>query len=924
MARLKKPRLIVYQILLYILKMAELRASGLNLIREYIPDSPEYNPEDEADQYNKPYAPQIQPSDVPDYQPSAIINVPELEEEEVHVKFADPPASPPPTGDVLMETTPGTPSLPGQLHASVHPTSDAKIILHSENSGPPKGRPLQVISRGIPPEERSDTDLDEELQHPKHPIPSQDKEEGEWTDEDDIPPLIDISDDESKGKELPPDPWNDTAFDLQEKLTRWDLMEPEPDYEEYGLTSENLQIHNLQHQIQRMHRCVDEMKIKLKTISTSQEDMKKMMTQRDEVLLKITQTNRMVTDVSHSIETVSESQDSIKNILKDLYDIINYMNKYDKSDSQDFVKKMDKISRRMTQINLGQERVKEAMTDLKTSLTSPRSQKRGYYQTVECNDPHYENKVKHQKLSSNLNFAYFDKQYGEVLEVGKSREVRRGLKERFLELHEKAQKWELLAYHLKVICAENPGVEPLPYLGNDAYQQREEAYLTVATVRKLFKHLEFVTQHHLDYNSFQDLITIMFQGLVERKITPAMVYHWLTHQIFWSLCEYEENTVFDVLTDVILLYREFSSAAKAPHESDPGLYHHMPELYGEDHLFLNKLEMKCSDIMTRYCFCNFHADYPMKFGDAHKYLTFRRYKFLHEENLPVGETVTQMKLHEGYINTNLMRILHEVHGLVTPYSPQIILQEERMANLYPSFSPQEYDCLKGALGLVTVNRTLDLEKAMKILQWFKQSTCPCTQHAVRRGGQIWQLRPSTAVPTDVVLQLPALSTSQLLQRRKAVQEAKYSSLDDASSISSSETLFQDNPDDPKNVLPDLKDVYDKFNQKMKKVFQNPTIQEMFPYDGLLNELCSILSKEVKQANSLKWVNHATSASNEVNELIYWKGQMKQDIDSIMSQIKTKLYTGLGEMCGEMQNLFQEEEDEATQAAQDAIRMEEVD
>ena len=64
MARLKKPRLIVYQILLYILKMAELRASGLDLIREYIPDSPEYNPEDEADQYNKPYVPQIQPSDV--------------------------------------------------------------------------------------------------------------------------------------------------------------------------------------------------------------------------------------------------------------------------------------------------------------------------------------------------------------------------------------------------------------------------------------------------------------------------------------------------------------------------------------------------------------------------------------------------------------------------------------------------------------------------------------------------------------------------------------------------------------------------------------------------------------------------------------------------------------------------------------------
>ena len=86
---------------------------------------------------------------------------------------------------------------------------------------------------------------------------------------------------------------------------------------------------------------------------------------------------------------------------------------------------------------------------------------------------------------------------------------------------------------------------------------------------------------------------------------------------------------------------------------------------------------------------------------------------------------------------------------------------------------------------------------------------------------------------------------------------------------------------------------------------------------------------MKQANSLKWVNHTTSASNEVNELMYWKDQMKQDIDSIMFQIKTKLYTGLDEMFGEMQNLFQDEEDEVAQAAQDVTthdvtRMEEVD
>ena len=200
---------------------------------------------------------------------------------------------------------------------------------------------------------------------------------------------------------------------------------------------------------------------------------------------------------------------------------------------------------------------------------------------------------------------------------------------------------------------------------------------------------------------------------------------------------------------------------------------------------------------------------------------------------------------------------------------------------------------------------------------------------MRRGGKVWQLRPFNAVPTDVVLQLPATGNSKILQRRKAVQEAKYSLLDDTSSISSGETLFQDEPGEPKDLHPNSKDVYDEYNQKMKKLFPNPTIQQLFSSDGLLTELCTIFLKEVKQANPLKWVNHATSASNEVNELMYWKDQMKQDIDSMMSQIKTKLYTGLDEMFGEMQNLFQEEEDEVAQAAQDVAtqdvtRMKEVD
>ena len=68
------------------------------------------------------------------------------------------------------------------------------------------------------------------------------------------------------------------------------------------------------------------------------------------------------------------------------------------------------------------------------------------------------------------------------------------------------------------------------------------------------------------------------------------------------------------------------------------------------------------------------------------------------------------------------------------------------------------------------------------------------------------------------------------------------------------------------------------------------------------------------------MNQATNASVEVDELLYWKDQMKQDIDSMMSQLQTKLYTGIEEICGEMQNLFQEEEDQVASDVQDDPRM----
>ena len=54
----------------FYLKMADsLRDSGLDLIREYIPDSPVYTPEDEPSQYNIPYVPPSPVYPTPVYNP---------------------------------------------------------------------------------------------------------------------------------------------------------------------------------------------------------------------------------------------------------------------------------------------------------------------------------------------------------------------------------------------------------------------------------------------------------------------------------------------------------------------------------------------------------------------------------------------------------------------------------------------------------------------------------------------------------------------------------------------------------------------------------------------------------------------------------------------------------------------------------------
>ena len=65
-------------------------------------------------------------------------------------------------------------------------------------------------------EQLSDTDLDEDLQHPDHQIDQDQKEEGQYTDQEDPEDMLPLVSDDDQA--WPPDPLNAGAKFLQDRL----------------------------------------------------------------------------------------------------------------------------------------------------------------------------------------------------------------------------------------------------------------------------------------------------------------------------------------------------------------------------------------------------------------------------------------------------------------------------------------------------------------------------------------------------------------------------------------------------------------------------------------------------------------------------------------------------------------------------------
>ena len=168
-----------------------------------------------------------------------------------------------------------------------------------------------------------------------------------------------------------------------------------------------------------MHRCVDEVKRTVQAISNSQSNVQEI--SKAEILYKVNNINRSVEKLLTTVDKVGESQNRVQDILGDLYDkVCKDMKRMEDGEPQDIelLPKIKDIRQRMNQVNLGQECVKETMIELRDSIEGhPNSRKRTYYQTISSIKEKHDRKGKQPRLSREINLAYLDKQYEEILEI---------------------------------------------------------------------------------------------------------------------------------------------------------------------------------------------------------------------------------------------------------------------------------------------------------------------------------------------------------------------------------------------------------------------------------------------------------------------------------------------------------------------------
>ena len=86
---------------------------------------------------------------------------------------------------------------------------------------------------------------------------------------------------------------------------------------------------------------------------------------------------------------------------------------------------------------------------------------------------------------------------------------------------------------------------------------------------------------------------------------------------------------------------------------------------------------------------------------------------------------------------------------------------------------------------------------------------------------------------------------------------------------------------------------------------------MIPWNCSINFATRSLQRPRKLI-PFKWVNFIQSERKEFDEIKFWKEKIKEDIDTMLSELQKQLYTGLNILFEEMENVFREEKEDEVQ------------
>ena len=186
------------------------------------------------------------------------------------------------------------------------------------------------------------------------------------------------------------------------------------------------------------------------------------------------------------------------------------------------------------------------------------------------------------------------------------------------------------------------------------------------------------------------------------------------------------------------------------------------------------------------------------------------------------------------------------------------------------------------------------------MRWYKEAVCPCLHHTVRRGGQMWILKPPTLVPYMKLLQLPALSESTLIRSSNQEEIDQFSTSVAAETATMNSDVYHI---DLSNAAAEMAVLDEEVKQmehaeqglqtKMQELFKKVTFNQLFLCEdvGILETFCYNIIQLLVKTKPLD---------------LMWRKHIDEDVEDIIKNFQKQMYLAFGAAYGEMQEKSHEE------------------